>query len=185
MPVNIPNSARLCFRLMDDNDGDIMYELDQNPEVMRYITPGRVPSRKDISAVFIPRMQKYRNPEKGWGLWQVNTIADNAFIGFILVRPMFFFSDERDDTNIELGWRFKQHTWGQGYASEAACHVAGFLAAGDQSITRFSAVAHPENNGSINIMKKLGMYFVRQFQHKDPLGEFDVVHYEQQVKEHS
>ncbi|MEX1221745.1 MAG: GNAT family N-acetyltransferase [Idiomarina sp.] len=181
MSLPMPCSTRLSFRLMTEHDGDLMYELDQNPAVMRYISPGRVTTRDDITAVFIPRMLSYRNADKGWGLWQVNTRSDDAFIGFILVRPMYFFSDERDDSTIELGWRFKENTWGQGYASEAARHVASVLAAQDKSIKRFSAIAHPDNAGSINIMKKLGMTFVRTFLHKDPLGDTEVVHYEQQL----
>lgn len=181
MTLHIPDSQRLRFRLMDEHDGDLMYELDQDPEVMRYIAPGRVPNRDDITSVFIPRMQSYRSADKGWGLWQVNTLADNEFIGFILVRPMYFFSAERDDTNIELGWRFKKSSWGQGYATEGARQIADVVAASDASITRFSAVAHPDNTGSINIMKKLGMDFVREFLHKDPLGDFEVVHYEHKL----
>ncbi|RUO63973.1 Protein N-acetyltransferase, RimJ/RimL family [Pseudidiomarina planktonica] len=177
----MPYSERLSYRLMNEHDGDLMYELDQNPAVMRYISPGRVTTRDDITSVFIPRMLSYRNADKGWGLWQVNTRADDAFIGFILVRPMYFFSNERDDSNIELGWRFKENSWGHGYGSEAARHVADFLAAHDKSIQRFSAIAHPDNTGSIHIMKKLGMTFVRTFLHQDPLGDTEVVHYEQKL----
>lgn len=102
MTLHIPDSQRLRFRLMDEHDGDLMYELDQDPEVMRYIAPGRVPNRDDITSVFIPRMQSYRSADKGWGLWQVNTLADNEFIGFILVRPMYFF--QLSATTPTLSW---------------------------------------------------------------------------------
>lgn len=175
--MGIQHSERLSYRLMDENDGELLFELDQDPAVMQYITHGKTTSREEIKNTFIPRMLSYRNPQKGWGLWQVNVQNDDSFIGWILVRPMHFFSDNRDDQDIELGWRFKQAAWGKGYATEAARHIADAIVGHDVSIRSISAIAMEENQGSINIMHKLGMSFVKKDLHKDPLGDMDVVYY--------
>lgn len=80
--MNIARTARLSFRLMDENDADLLYELDNDPEVMKYLTRGKVSSMETIKEVFIPRMNAYRNEQKGWGLWQVNINDSDTFIGW-------------------------------------------------------------------------------------------------------
>ena len=40
MPLEIKNSDRLSYALMTENDADLLFELDRNPEVMRYINGG-------------------------------------------------------------------------------------------------------------------------------------------------
>jgi RimJ/RimL family protein N-acetyltransferase len=175
--MNIDNSARLSYQLIDKTDSEFLFQLDQNPEVMRYINGGDMPTRKDISEVFIPRHNAYKNVEKGWGLWKVTLIATQAKIGWILVRPMDFFSDQPIWHDIELGWRFLQSTWGKGYASEAAIHLQQLLAKQPENKS-FSAIAVKDNLGSIAVMKKLGMEYIKSYIHTDsPLGDVDVVLY--------
>ena len=175
--MNIDNSARLSYQLIDKTDSEFLFQLDQNPEVMRYINGGNMPTRKNISEVFIPRHNAYKNVEKGWGLWKVTVIATQAEIGWILVRPMDFFSDQPTWHDIELGWRFLQSTWGKGYASEAAIHLQQLLAQQPENKS-FSAIAAKDNLGSIAVMKKLGMKYIKTYSHTNSaLGDEDVVLY--------
>lgn len=55
-----------------------------------------------------------------WGLWEITIKQSNVFIGYILVKPMDLFSELPDFSDIEIGWRLKQESWGNGYATEAA-----------------------------------------------------------------
>ena len=174
--VKINNSERLCYKLMDASDADLLFELDQDPAVMKYLTNGKPSSRTHINNVLLPRMQKYRNPDKGWGLWQVNHVESKSYIGWILVRPMNFFSDNRNDADIELGWRFKQRSWGQGYATEAAQAVMMALHR-QVCYQKFTALAVTDNKGSIRIMEKIGMSYQKTAVHKDPLGDIEAVYY--------
>ncbi|MDO6425762.1 GNAT family N-acetyltransferase [Thalassotalea sp. 1_MG-2023] len=172
--MNIDNTERLSFRLMDKNDKQLLWQLDQDPEVMKFITGGQVSSMEKIEHVFIPRMEAYRNKEKGWGLWQVNLLADNSYLGWILIRPMHFFSDNPEFDNLEIGWRFFQHTWGKGYATEAAQQIMQAL----KSNNTFSAIADENNHASISVMKKLGMDYVKTYHHKDQLIDCQVDYYQ-------
>lgn len=173
----IPPSNRLNYALMGPDDTQLLYELDQDEEVMRYINGGKMTSMQEVHDVFIPRMAKYTKPSKGWGLWQVRTNEHDDFIGWILVRPMNFFSDEPLWDDWELGWRFKRKAWGTGYATEAAQHIMQTLAS-SQDVGYFSAIAMPDNLASIAVMKKLGMQYIKTATHKDPLGDMEVVYYQ-------
>mgnify|MGYP005827500057 CR=1 FL=1 len=175
--MKIDDSSRLSYKLMSADDAPLLFELDQDPEVMRFINRGKMTSKEDINSVFIPRMEKYRNPTQGWGLWQVNIAETMQFIGWILVRPMEFFSGNPELDNLELGWRFKRSSWGKGYASEAAIHIKDCLST-SKEVKNFSAIAVEDNFASIAVMKKLGMSYVKTYLHKDPLGDLTAVYYQ-------
>lgn len=169
-------SQTLNYRLMTLQDADLLFDVDQDPNVMKFINDGKTSSMDDIQQIMLPRLQKYLNPDKGWGIWQVNLNLTEEYIGWILVRPMDFFSEKPQFDNLELGWRFKAHTWGKGYATEAANHVMSALTV-DDSIRKFSAIAVPDNKGSIQVMQKIGLQYVKTYTHKDPLGEWYVDYY--------
>ncbi|OUS25974.1 GNAT family N-acetyltransferase [Thalassotalea sp. 42_200_T64] len=175
--MTVANSARLSFALMDESDAQLLFDLDQDSEVMRFINGGKPSTWQDIEQRFLPRLRAYRNAEKGWGLWKVTINETKQYIGWVLVRPMDFFSDTPRWDDIELGWRFKQEAWGKGFASEAAQQIQQALAR--QTGAKFySAVADIDNLGSINIMKKIGMKYIKTEQEQTPAGEVDAVFYQ-------
>lgn len=174
--MKVKDSNRLRFQLMTAKDSELMYQLDQDPEVMHFINGGNLTSKKDIKEVYIPRMQSYTNAEQGWGIWKVVLKQDETFIGWILVRPMAFFSDSPEYDNLELGWRFHRNSWGKGYASEAAESIKQALVKLGKT-KQFSAIAIEDNFASINIMRKLGMTFIKKYIYQDPLGDQEVVYY--------
>ena len=158
--MQVPDSDRFHYFFMTAADTELFLDLDQDPEVMRYINGGIVSTPETIETWYIPRLAAYADQDKGWGLWGVREKVTQNFVGWILVRPMGFFGGDRDDENLELGWRFKRESWGKGYATEAARSVMRALE--EIGYRRFSAIAMPENAASINIMQKLGMEFERE-----------------------
>jgi RimJ/RimL family protein N-acetyltransferase len=179
--VKIEDSTRLSFRLLSAEDGQILWELDQDPEVMHFINGGKPSSMEDIDKILIPRMLAYRDQAKGWGIWQVCDKHSQEYLGWILVRPMNFFSDTPNFNDLELGWRFFKKTWGNGYATEAAIAVKEAIAQ-QTDVQYVSALAVTDNAASIGVMKKMGMSFIKKYIHKDPIGDFDAVHYQMPVK---
>lgn len=175
--LNIPSSYRLSFQLLSEHDAPLLFEVDQDEEVMRYINGGSCTSMQTIIEVMLPRMAKYRDPATGYGIWQVRRQSDNSYLGWVLIRPMGFNTATPSSDDIEIGWRFKRAHWGQGYASEAAQAVAKAVLAQNQHVKYLSAIAMPANEGSIGVMRKLGMQFIKRYLHKDALGDVDVVLY--------
>ncbi|REL30494.1 GNAT family N-acetyltransferase [Thalassotalea euphylliae] len=193
--MKITPSERLFYRLLKADDAQLLADLDQDPEVMKYINGGRVNTLDDIEQVFMPRLQKFVNPSQGWGMWGVFTQGVEAqqttdvtqaasqaehdrehFIGWVLIRPMGFFTDKPNWDELEIGWRFKRNTWGKGYATESAQHVMSAIKS--LGIARgIGAIALPDNSASIGVMKKLGLQYASTYQHTDPLGDAEVVYY--------
>jgi RimJ/RimL family protein N-acetyltransferase len=178
--MQIDNSERLKFRLMNTNDAQALWALDQDPSVMKFLNGGTPTSIEQVNNVFIPRMEKYRDSKLGWGIWQVSNKVTDEYLGWVLIRPMAFFTDEPNFTDLELGWRFFQSIWGKGYATEAAIAIKDAVVA-NSDVTHVSALAVADNLASVGVMKKMGMSFVRAYLHKDPIGDFDAVHYQMSV----
>lgn len=173
----VENTNRLTFELMDaDRHQQDLFDLDQDEEVMRFINGGKKSTWEDIHERLKPRLKAYTNPEKGWGIWKVTEIDSGEYLGWVLVRPMHFFSDNPVFDEIELGWRFKQSSWGKGFGTEAAQAIADAIAVKPE-VNAISAIADEDNYGSIGIMKKLGMEYVKTYVHQDPLFEEEVVYY--------
>ena len=162
-------SKRLSYRLFNAGDREELWALDQDPEVMRFITKGEVSSMERIETLFIPRMMAYTLPTKGWGIWRVSLKDDDSYLGWVLVRPESFFADQRDDSSLELGWRFFKSTWGRGYASEAAAFIANEVVPLNPELTQFMAIADKDNAASIGVMKKLGMSFSNETSFLSPV----------------
>jgi RimJ/RimL family protein N-acetyltransferase len=184
--VTVPPSARLCYRLMDDSDAEALFELDQDEAVMRYINGGKISSMQDIRQRMLPRMNSYRDPATGLGIWQVKTRPDysempDCYLGWVIIRPMDFFVGTPKTDDVELGWRFRQSSWGYGFATEAAKAVADAVTAANPAILYWSAIAMPDNKASTRVMEKLGLSYVKQGLHKDPLGDVEVVYYQKKL----
>lgn len=155
--MDIPSSRRLSFRLLDleqDADSELIFQLDQDPLVMKYINGGK-PSTPELHRKLKARVAKFRNPERGWGLWGVFESGE-MFVGWVLVRPIGFFTEAPCWENLEIGWRFRAQSWGQGYATEAASAVVDTFRKRDE-VEFFSAFADPKNLASVRIMEKLGL----------------------------
>lgn len=195
--MQIPSTPRLRFQLMSDTDAGLLHEVDQDELVMQFINGGHKSSWQDIEQRMLPRMNAYRNPTLGYGIYAVFAqqalastdnqfeISAGAYLGWILVRPMNFFTSGAEHDNLELGWRFKRCCWGLGIASEAAAAVAQSVVEQRRHdalpVRALSAIALPDNHASVGVMKKLGMQYVKRYIHQDPLGDYDVVLYQKSV----
>jgi RimJ/RimL family protein N-acetyltransferase len=160
---------RLRLRGFTDSDADaeLLFELDSDPEVMRFIGPFRGPTvesyRERIRTVWLP----YYAPYSTRGFWALHRRDDDRFVGWCFLRPAtdYKFAAEAGWTrpsDLELGYRLCRAAWGRGLATEAA----GLLvrrALAEPSITCIVAAALVANRGSTRVMEKIGLVRVREF----------------------
>src|SRR5262249_31701097 len=125
-------TERLILREFTEDDADLLFALDSDPAVMRYIRPHQA---ADPKAYRLANPAAYRQhirtthfghhaQGKGHGLWAGIEKASGDFIGWFHLRPAldYKFAAEAGYRagDLDLGYRLRQAAWGKGYATEAA-----------------------------------------------------------------
>ena len=141
-------TTRLRLRLFTHDDLPIMFELNSDPEVIKYAdTPARdmeeVRQRLEQGPLF--DYEKY-----GYGRFAVELKETGKVIGFCGIKYL----PEIDLP--EVGYRYLKEYWGRGIGTEAAKACVEF-ARQDLKITKLVALIIPENIASIKVAEKLGM----------------------------
>jgi RimJ/RimL family protein N-acetyltransferase len=156
-------TERLTLRRFTEADEDNLLELDNDPEVMRYLNGGKPTPREEIRAQIL-RLLDYYERFEGLGFWAAQEKATGRFLGWFHFRPP---RTEPRDGEIELGYRLRRSAWGKGYATEGARALIrkGFTELG---VERVVAETMTVNLGSRRVMEKAGLTLMRTF-HRDGL----------------
>jgi RimJ/RimL family protein N-acetyltransferase len=164
----VVETDRLVLRRFTDTDADaeLVYELDSDPEVMRYIGPFGLPSvsayRERIRTVWLAH---YAHPKRG--CFATHEKETGAFIGWFFLRRAteYKFAIEAGwdrATDLELGYRLRRAAWGRGFATEASAALVG-IALADPDVSSVVAAALVTNRASWRVMEKVGLVHVRNF----------------------
>jgi RimJ/RimL family protein N-acetyltransferase/Ser-tRNA(Ala) deacylase AlaX len=154
----ILTTERLVLRLWKPEDAEPYYEMNQDPEVIRYL---RGPLSREQVAEFMLHMNAGFVAD-GYCLFAVEEQVSGAFIGFVgLARPRF---EAHFTPCVEIGWRLASTYWGKGYATEAARAVLAY-AFNVLKLDEVVSFTVPENVRSQNVMRKIGMM-------RDEAGDF-------------
>lgn len=148
-------TERLVLRHWRDEDRAPFAALNADPEVRRWFPSVLTAEESDAEA----DRHAAGLEARGWGLWAVEVVGGDPFVGFVGLSPPPFMDA------VEIGWRLARDAWGRGYASEGAraalAHAFGPL--GLDEIVSFTAVG---NERSRRVMEGLGMTH-------DPADDFD------------
>ena len=146
----IIETSRLLLRTFTEDDAALIYELNLDPDVIRYTHDpirDRAHASEILERVIIPQYALYDH-----GRWAVHKRSNLEFLGWCGLKY-------RAELNeIDLGYRFKKEGWGKGYATEAAYASIqyGFEKIGLQRIV---ARAEIDNIGSWKVLEKCGMTY--------------------------
>jgi ribosomal-protein-alanine N-acetyltransferase len=166
-------SERLFLRRITESDFEFFARLHADPEVARYLGPGRPRSSEESLAWLRCTVSTYEN----FALGQLAVLrkADGVLIGrcglsdvAVETRPSvravprawYERSQAPDDAELvferELGYTLDRSSWGQGYASEAArcvfdyaCHVL--------RLSRVISLIHSDNMRSLRVAHRFGL----------------------------
>ncbi len=144
-------TERLILRDWRADDWDEFFRVTNTPAVMQWLggvldVEGRAAQRARVEAC---------QAANGFCFWAVERKADGALLGFCGLKR----ADAPGSSvtgEMEVGWRFREDSWGEGYAKEAAIAAidAGFE---DFGADRIVALTVEGNGPSWGLMKRLGM----------------------------
>lgn len=158
MTSYIFESERLGFRIWREPDRKIFAAINSDGENRKYF-PGKLTRAE--SDDLVDRFKTHM-AAKGFGLWAVEIKETGEFIGYIGFSTVVFIADFTPC--VEIAWMIKKSHWKKGYATEGAraCLGYGFKKLGFDEVYSFTAKI---NEPSENVMKRLGMSYVCDFEH--------------------
>lgn len=144
----ILETDRLFLREFHLSDAEKMYELNADPEVIRFTGDPPFTSIEKAQE-FLENYTDYQ--KNGYGRWAVIEKSTGEFIGWCGLK----YNEEK---LVDIGFRLFRKTWNKGYATEAA---AATLAYGFNTLKLEEIIgrASEENKASISVLMKLGMNF--------------------------
>src|ERR1700730_17539138 len=109
-------TERLVLRRFTEDDVDNLVELDNDPDVMRFINGGRPPPPHEIENDVLPTFLGYYERFAGYGFWAAVEKSTGRFVGWFHFRP----AEDACPDEIELGYRLRKSTLRRGYATEGS-----------------------------------------------------------------
>jgi len=152
---------RLTLRRFTEEDVDNLFELNGDPEVMRYLTGGKPTPREEIRDEIIPfHLAVYARSDR-FGTWAAQARSTGEFLGW------FHFRSGPPSWDVDLGYRLRRAAWGRGYATEGsrALISKGFTELG---VERVFAHTMAVNAASRRVMEKSGLVYMRAFPYEGP-----------------
>jgi RimJ/RimL family protein N-acetyltransferase len=154
-------TQRLRLRQFTQDDASPCFDLNSDPEVMRFLGPA--PSLETLRDEIIPfHLSVYQQYDR-LGTWAADERATGEFLGWFHLRP----GPGQDISNVELGYRLRRATWNKGYATEgsAALIEMGFAELG---VERVFGLTMTVNAASRRVMEKCGLTLVRTIPYDGP-----------------
>ena len=147
----------MYFRQFQAEDASLLFELDCDPEVMRYISKGQPTRMEQIQQEILPRWRKFYEHSPPSGFWAAHLRGSGEFIGWFHLRP-----DKISPVEMELGYRLKRSAWGGGLATEGSRALIT-QAFGDWNYAKVVARTLIGNLASRRVMAKAGLKFEEYF----------------------
>lgn len=149
----ILETNRLLLREFEISDAESFYELNLNPNVIKY-TGNSAFKDIDEAREFLENYSDYQR--SGYGRWAVIDKSTNQFLGWCGLK----YDEKLDETDI--GFRFFEHFWNQGFATESAkaCIDYGFK---ELNLKTIVGRAMKENLASIKVLEKIGFHYEKDF----------------------
>ena len=167
----ITETQRLIIREFNIDDAKAVYHFNAPEEVNRFTGDAGMCNSIEDAEKIIGDIWLKEYSQFGYGRWAVVLKESDEVIGFC-----GFKNDSRIKA-VDIGYRFHPAHWGKGYATESNLACIEY-ARQHMDLNHVLGDAVAENLGSINVLLKLGMSYISQYQE----DEFTVNRYEINLK---
>jgi RimJ/RimL family protein N-acetyltransferase len=161
------HSPRLLLRDVTLNDAPHLFELDQDPEVMRFLGGVRADDSVDrMRTLLAERVGWYmKTPGLGLGACFLHSPAASSaaeFIGWFMLRPRKYRAYDASGAllepleDAELGYRLARRFWGRGYATEMSIALVRH-GLEQLALPRIVAFVDAEHAASARVLQKAGL----------------------------
>lgn len=156
--MTLIETDRLILRRWRVEDRPAFAVLNADPVVMRHFP---APLARAASDALIDRFERSFR-EVGYGVWALERREDAVFLGCSGLLSLA--QDILPGRHVEAVWRLRTEAWGSGYATEAARAALrfAFLEVGVPGVYALTTI---HNDASTRVMRRVGMRFVREFDH--------------------
>jgi [ribosomal protein S5]-alanine N-acetyltransferase len=148
-------TPRLILREILPKDKYGFYDMDSNPEVVKYL--GNVTLKTVDEALEKIKMIRQQYIDLGIGRWAMIEKESNDFVGWTGLKLVKETRNNRTDY-YDIGYRLRQKYWGKGYATESAMASLKY-AFEEMQLKELFATASIDNIGSNNVLQKIGMEY--------------------------
>lgn len=141
------------LKLTDVND---FFNLESNPKVLQYAT-GNVKTMAACKVELKELIEKYDKPKNDFWIYAIERKLDKNFIGTVAL--------VKDTIDDEIGYRFIESYWGNGYATEVCeglisyCKLVG--------MKKIVGYVVDKNIASAKILKRFNFTEIKKFISED------------------
>ena len=157
-------TERLYVRNLVLEDFPPFHEMQNNPKVLEFVI-GRGFTEEENRKQLNGCIEKYSKPGNDFWVWAVIRKLDNEFLGTCAV-----IGDEDEKSN-EIGYRFLEKYWGNGYGSEI-CNGLIEHCLSIMNLKSIFATVDVRNIGSVKILDKSKIPFIKEYMNEGVLDRY-------------
>jgi len=161
-------TERLVLRRLTPHDLQELFELDSDPEVVRWANPGgRTTSYEEMRDHELSRLLSYYDRYDSYGFYAAEDKLTDEFLGWFFLRPVTIDGQPPEEfEDVELGYRLNRRAWGKGYATEGSKALIEKCFS-ELDAERVIADVIVDNVASARVLEKIGFRAMKRFVGED------------------
>jgi len=136
---------------------DNWYNLQSDPEVIKYLGDGRTRSKLEIEKNLSKTIKHYHQ----YNFSFFDIYENNIFIG---LAGLFHLEFDEKNKDIEIGYVLHKKFWGKGYATELTKKIIHY-GLYQLRLECLVACCHSDNTASSKVMLKCGMKYLKKYKY--------------------
>ncbi len=145
-------TERLLVRKLILGDLQAFHRMESNPNVLQFAT-GEVKSLEENTIELKDLIGKYEQAENDFWIYAIVRRSDDEFVGTCAL--------VKDDEDDEIGYRFLEEYWGNGYGTEICIELVKYCK--HIGMKKLIGYVVDKNNASAKILERCNFKVVKKF----------------------